>query len=67
MDMDGCEQEWQHGILPTSTGGEMHERFVSSLATQALKAGLHVRRKHKHKHKPTCEPGRRNHKRKHKH
>ena len=32
---------------------------------RALKAGLHVRRKHKHK-KPTCKPGRRKHRRKHK-
>ena len=57
MDMDGYEQEWQHGVLPTSTGGEMHKRFVHSLATQALKAGLHVRRKHTHKHeyKPRVE------------
>ena len=35
-----------------------------SNGAQKLQAGLHVRRKHKRKHKPTCEPGRRKHKKK---
>ena len=53
---------WTDDFIFTQSTVHRYRRLILSII---VKAGLHVRRKHKHK-KPTCRPGRRKHKHKHK-